>query len=276
MNTIRIFVISITMIIISGCSVLSPTATPTPTADREATADAEEALGTQNAEATAEAINTTAEAEATSVALTEAAVTPTIRPVVATRTARADEASGFIQSLFDGGFISTTEGRYLPEGSFSDAEAKINYFFWTYADNSPDNFVFRSDIEWQSASDVANWFNSGCGIVFREDGRGDDFYVVFLTLDGYVELLSWANDNRQSLAYKYYDRLELPNGEAELMVTAEGDHLQVFVNSKLVVDVTDSKHTDGRFAYTVVSGTNKGFGTRCLFENTLLWELDSE
>lgn len=264
---------------ISACSGLVPAATPTPTADRAATAVAQatqDAQSTERIQATVEAVQAAAAAEVTEAAMTKAATTPTLRPMRVTETAQAEQASGIVESLFDAGYISTTKGENLPLDRFFDQVAKINYFYWTYMDYAPSDFVFRADLEWQSASDVANWFNSGCGIVFREDGIGENFYVVFLNLDGTVELMSWQNDVRQEVVNEYYGRLDIPDGEGELIVTAEGDHIQVFVNSKLVVDVRDTRHTEGEFALTVISGTNKGFGTRCTFDNITLWELDVE
>ena len=264
--------------VMTACGTLGlggPTATATVDAEATAAVEAEQALSTQNAQATVDAITATAEAEETSAFLTEAAATPTLRSIYATGTFEANQSLDIVQSLHDGGFISTTEGSDLSVFPYHESIAKINYFTWQNISHSPTDFVFRSNIEWQSASDVSNWFDAGCGIVFRHARNSGNFYIVFLRLDGNVELFTRNNLVWNRLSRVFYDNLDIPNGGAELIVTAEGEHIQVFINSKLVIDVMNAQFPDGRLGFTISSGTNKGFGTRCNFDDVTLWELDS-
>lgn len=264
--------------ILAACNTIGLSgATPTPTADRAATDEAQamqDVLSTERIQATVDAVYIAAEAEVTDAALTKAATTPTLHPLHVRGTAEAEQTFGIVQSLYDAEFISTTAGVNLRVNRTVESRARLNGFGWSFPGHSPSDFVFRADIGWDSASDVANWFDSGCGIVFREYDRGNNFYGVFIFLDGNISLFAYVNDRWQEITTRYYGRLDVPEGEGELIVTAEGDHIQVFVNSKLVIDVNDARHTEGDFGFIVASGTNKSFGTRCTFDNMTLWELD--
>lgn len=262
--------------------------TATPTADRAATV---EALSLEETQAAEEA-QLTKEAEATQVAMEEAtsaaamAATQTverdIRDKTATAvfeeraTAQAQPLADLVEELRDEGYVYADVGTYYPLDDFDESWAMINFFDAWRTDYAPADFVLNADISWDSASDTANWFNSGCGFIFRSNRNSSGFYVVFLTLDGYVNLQHWNDAGPRSLGFSYYGRLDLPDGNANMTLVAEGSSIRVFINDRLVHSRIDTKLESGELAYTLLSGTNAGFGTRCIFENVGLWELESD
>lgn len=200
-------------------------------------------------------------------------LTPTITPN-ATATQRAADFTAKVNEYHDAGYISTTDGIYLPIPDFTRAVAKINYYIWYPTGLSPTDFVMKSDVAWDSASSAAD--SSGCGFVFRTQENGDD-YMLFVSLKGFVEMsyfLAEKSSYAKSMGRGNYGKAS-QSGKATITLIAEGNKFQVLVNDKLIKVFTgfEGKLTSGGLAYTVVSGTNKSFGTQCKFTNTELWTI---
>jgi len=58
------------------------------------------------------------------------------------------------------------------------------------------------------------------------------------------------------------------------MMTMWDKHIQIFVNDEMVSSMQDGGYAQGDVALTVLSGTNKGFGTRCRFSDMFLYIFD--
>jgi hypothetical protein len=187
-------------------------------------------------------------------------------------TAQAEPMVARIEALFDEGHLDTSEGVYRSVSGFDKSWDKINYYAWWDTDYSPSNFVLRLDASWDSASDTANWFSSGCGIVFREDD-GENYYFASLRLDGNAKLRRKVNGVITDLGRSYYGPLDVPEGGAEILLIANHEWIKIFVNGTLVHQRQDTALQDGDLAFSVVSGTNHSWGTRCTMKNIDLWEL---
>ena len=183
-----------------ACSALSPTNPPNPTpyltAEAENTAfaatqqgnvaRATELQGTINAvkqgsiNQTATEEQQIAEAEATA-----AQRQANLEAARAESTAQAQAMQEVVQNLYAEGNLETTDGIYNTIADFDESWAQIDWYQWSYTGYSPTDFVIRANAAWDSASERANLFNSGCGFVFREDGT-DNHYLAYLGMDGYV------------------------------------------------------------------------------------------
>ncbi len=58
------------------------------------------------------------------------------------------------------------------------------------------------------------------------------------------------------------------------MLVVEGRVFKYFVNGERVLTRESASMPAGRLNLTLISGTNKDFGTRCLMKNIELWELE--
>lgn len=181
--------------------------------------------------------------------------------------------SSAVSALEEGGLLTKHEGRKIELDDFSAEWAQINWYQWLRTGYSPSDFVIRADASWESASDKANWFNSGCGFVFREN-EVDNHYLILLDMDGNVELTRVKNRN-QAVVGRSKSRypVEKPADSANLMLAVEGDEIMFFVDGYLMLHQRDTALDSGNLALTLMSGTNKDFGTRCTMENIELWEL---
>jgi hypothetical protein len=278
---------------------VSPAPDLTATAQRQAVAAAvQNTLDAQLAQSTAQAAqaaatSTTAAGTAqAAVVLTSAAAQATSSMSnrlatgtagAATRVARATTTAqpmaNAVERLVEEGYLTRGAGEYEALLDFFREWAQINWYQWYDTGKSPTDFVVRADLAWQSASATANWFNSGCGFVFRETPReGDEqainHYLVYLGLDGIVYLSRQTNSNFLELGQGHYGQVEVPDGQAQLMLAVEGEAFHVFVNDEHVLTYRDGALPRGGLSYALLSGTNRDFGTRCEMTNVGLWYLE--
>lgn len=285
-----------------GCSLLSkavpPAPTDTPTALPSATLDLG---GTRTAEASARA-KSTADAKSTEGALQASASTATagfistgtaqasstestrnteiaqslqktFEAIDATKTAQVGGMAKVVQKLKEEGYLTKTSGSYHLLEDFDKSWAQINWYRWSYVDHSPDEFVIRADASWDSASNVANWFNSGCGFVYGEQDRYNH-HLVFWGLDGNVYAERVSDGYFIPLGRGYYGPVDTPRGEARIMLVVENRMLTAFADGRKILRVSDPYYNGGDLAITLLSGTNKDFGTRCTMKNIELWWLE--
>lgn len=196
-------------------------------------------------------------------------VEPTTAPPSGSRS--SNELPEVVKRYFTG-----TPGEYWALGDFDQSWAQIGWYQWWPIEGAPANFVIRSDTTWSSASDTANWDQSGCGFAFHAKDAKNHF-AVYLGLDGNVYVQRSYNSQAKLLGSPNYGKVDIPEGSAELMLMVNGDNYYFFVNGKEVFHGSDSLLTGalkgGELGITVNSGTNKGYGTRCQMKNIEMWDL---
>ncbi|MGD8458146.1 MAG: hypothetical protein PVF83_17350 [Anaerolineales bacterium] len=201
--------------------------------------------------------------------------TNTLKPSQKRATSQAEPMVELVQQLYDDGYINSTEGRFFQMDNLNKSWAQINWFRWWTYDIFLNDFVVRTDIAWNTAAKGANIATSGCGFVFWVDEDGERYYVAFLALDGNATLFRMKNDRLIRVGRGYYRKIDYESGSAELMVIAEGEKIQIFVNGEQVFSRDNQTVFSGEIAYTLLSGINTGYGTRCKFTDTQIWSLES-
>lgn len=200
---------------------------------------------------------------------------PTITPTFTltpnlTATEERTAFSETLEELYKAGYVSTKEGFYKKLPDNIDELSKINYYQRNIITGSEGlkNFIVRSDIAWESASAAAD--NSGCGFSFHMDGS--DSYIFYVSLKGFVRLNGYLNASWTRFGGSSYGAAQ-QNGQVNLTLIIEDATYRVLVNDKLIKTYQGfaGKMSSGSLAYTLLSGTNKSFGTRCKFTNTVLW-----
>ena len=68
----------------------------------------------------------------------------------------------------------------------------------------------------------------------------------------------------------------VPEGEAEFVMAVQDQTITVYVNGVQAFSYTEPLYKPGVLTYSLVSGTNKGYGTRCKMTDVSLWALASE
>lgn len=297
---------AIVLAVLVGCTGAgAPPDTPTATATRDpgpertATAKAQQeaakqasrtaaALETQNAQATVDAQASATAALETQAALDRQATSTRVAierkaaatEVVMQATAQAQPMYDLVQDLYAEGVISTDQGSYIQASDFEESWAQLNYYqYWLVEEASHvsmGDFVLSADIAWKSASDKANWFESGCGFVII-DPETERHHFVVITMDGYAGLL--YNDGGRTAYFKAKKRTNakgIPEGSAEFVLVIQDKTITVYVNGVQAFSYTEPIYKPGVLTYSLVSGTNKDYGTYCHMTNVGLWAIESD
>ena len=137
---------------------------------------------------------------------------------------------------------------------------------------SASTFVMSGHFSWSSAIENPN--PSGCGFAFDVSENGayaafvDKSRIFFVDSQGH-ELGKMRGSGRLSLS--------LP-GEVDftLIVNNNGHKAYAIVDDKLIGEysINQDDVISGPVGYSILSGTNKGFGTHCEITNASVWVIE--
>ena len=263
-------VICILVLMQSACSIGAPepTATPNPTATLAPTA-----TNTPTPIPTA-----TATATATPPPTATATPTPTATPN-RTATAEAKAAAALAAALK---VVNPVLEKYKINGGtgltyFANEPVQFGvdqyntYVYNWIDDNAYSDFVYHSDITWESTGGLA-----GCGVTFRSDGdieNGEFYRFDIMRLQNapawqawYVYSSAWKN-----LGWKYHNSIKDTLGSQNtITIIAKGSNLQAYVNDVKMTEIDYNKLSSGRIAELVWQESGK---TNCMFSNSWVWAL---
>lgn len=233
---------------------------------------------TQAATPTAVPTNTSVPPTATATLIPTSTPMPTATPnIAATKQVEADQA--ILQKYVDNGYLPSTDGTLysLRSSTFNMAQQNYLDFEDSGATVPVTDFAAWADISWSSAGIVNSPEYSGCGFAFRFQDNGDG-YTAMLTNDSV--LITWCfaglgNRCGRVGKTKGTGRVSLKDpAKAHFEFVVSNGLAYALVNGDLIGEYTlfDDKLTKpGNFYYTLISGTNKDYGTRCTVENAKLW-----
>lgn len=203
--------------------------------------------------------------------------TPTNTPDVAA-TQRIAEFNAEAQDYYNRGYLATPDGYFIQYEDYFNEWAEIGWYNAKKLENKVSDFFMSAHLKWESAYKNANV--SGCGFVFAIQDNNDN-YAVFLDR-AQVFFLNADLSNGGALAMGTTRGSGLvnftPPAEADLTLIVRGTYAYVLVDKVLVGEYTLSKSRPiyGNLGVTVLSGTNKGYGTRCSMTNIRLWVPQSD
>jgi hypothetical protein len=194
---------------------------------------------------------------------------PTVTPnVIATE--NASQFTSLLNEYKEKGYISTVDGKITQPVNFSENWAQINWFQWHNYGRVNEEFVFKSHLKWETASDTPD--PSGCGIVFGVQ-ENDDYYAVFLTFDDIRFRMKRGENLYRVGKTSGSGTVALDNpAEAEFVLAVSNQMAYVSVDGDVTVyTLSVDQPTNGGFALSILSGTNSKFGTRCESTEMFLW-----
>lgn len=161
----------------------------------------------------------------------------------------------------------------IPLDDFTDDAALNKTIFSVSMDFQPQIFMVVSKIAYEHPDRNISAPNAGCGFMFHNNDL-DKSYYAFITAD--------SNARLTNLIYKKYitglahhrirqKPLTSPNGSAEVIMAVMDDRFVMAVDGEIVIDQPMNWDSEGYFGYTISSGTNKGYGTRCIFSDTVIY-----
>lgn len=199
---------------------------------------------------------------------------PTQTPDLAA-TQHSEALNSEAQDYFDKGYLSTADGDFIEYDDFQTDWAQLGWYQWWVLDQTASDFFISAHFKWSTAwnyNDV-----SGCGFVFALQDNSDH-YAVFLDKS---RILFLGSDQSRNGSYSYEvgktkgsGRVKFENpAEADFTLIVKGRYAYALVNGDLNAEYTLSKSQaiDGNLGLTVLSGTNKDYGTRCEMTNLHVW-----
>jgi hypothetical protein len=239
------------MMIVSACSSAAPSPTPTETPRPTAT---QTAIPTDTPRPTS-------------------TPRPSKTPNLAA-TQRMDDLNAEAQKYFDLGYLTTAEGRFFEEEDFNEEWAQLGWYSWWQLRQRARDFFISAHFKWTSA--YRNADISGCGFAFAIQDD-EDHYAVFLDRSK-VLFLDTEYYYRTFGPTRGTDRVNFGNPfdqpvEADFTLIVSGTSAYVLVDDELLGEYTlsQSKNLRGNLGLTLLSGTNKDFGTRCEMTNIHYW-----
>ena len=130
--------------------------------------------------------------------------------------------------------------------------------------------MFKAHFKWSTASSTPDL--SGCGVVFGIQ-ENEDYYAVFLDRSRILFLMKRGEGIYEVGKTRGSGRVNFGNpAEADFAIAVRDKSAFVSVNNE-VTEYTLSKDqtTEGYFAATLLSGTNRDYGTRCEMTDMILW-----
>ncbi len=195
---------------------------------------------------------------------------PTATPNVAA-TQKAEDFQALLQRFVDKGYFESAEGTAKEMDDFKMDWAQINYYKWfTMSKETYGNFVFSGHFKWSSASATPDI--SGCGVGFGMQENGDH-YAVILDKARILFLMGRGSRSYSVGVTRGSGRTNFGNpAEADFALGVNGQKAYVLLNDAFVEYTLSADQTSaGRFAYTILSGTNRDYGTRCEMTNVMFW-----
>jgi hypothetical protein len=197
---------------------------------------------------------------------------PTQTPDLAA-TQRAEDLNAEAQAYFDKGYLTTNDGSFTVLEDFSYDWAQLGWYNWLPLGESASDFFLSGHFKWDSAfknSDI-----SGCGFIFALQ-ENNDHYAVFLDRSKVFFLIT-----DQALGYSRPIATTRGTGrvkfdypaEADFTLIVKGNFAYVLVDGEVVGEYTlaQSRPMQGNLGLTVLSGTNRDYGTHCEMTDLHLW-----
>jgi hypothetical protein len=216
-----------------------------------------------------------------------ASVTPeptqTLRPTSTTRptmtpnaeaTQHQTELEAEAQAYFDQGYLASADGKFMEYEDFKEEWAQLGWYSWWVLGQNARDFYISAHFKWTSAYRSADI--SGCGFAFaiQED---EDHYAVFLDRSKvyFVETAGYfmpVGPTRGTGRVDFGNPFDEPV-EADFTLIVKDAYAYVLVDGEVVGEYTlsQSKKLRGGLGLTLLSGTNKDFGTRCEMTNLRVW-----
>jgi hypothetical protein len=194
---------------------------------------------------------------------------PTATPdIIATQ--KVDDFQNLLDSFVELGHIETTEGKITELSPFEEEWAQLGWYRWWPYDDVNSDFVFKAHFNWSTA--MATNDESGCGFIFGIQENGDH-YSVFLDKSRILFLMKRASKVYLVGKTRGSGRANFGNpAEADFAMAVKGQSAFVSVDGEVTeYTLSVDQSSRGEFGATLLSGTNRDYGTRCEMTDVMFW-----
>ncbi len=180
------------------------------------------------------------------------------------------EFESLLNKFYDKGYVSTTEGDYSELEPFNENWAQLGWYQWWQYDEVVSDFLFKAHFKWSTANETPEV--SGCGVIFGLQDN-DNHYAVFLDKSRILFLMSRGSNVYEVGKSSGSGRTNFSNpAEADFAISVKGKNAYVSVDDEVTgYTLSQDQSTQGNFALTILSGTNRDYGTRCEMTDLVFW-----
>jgi len=180
------------------------------------------------------------------------------------------EFKALLEKFQEKGYIESTDGEITTLDPFNESWAQLGWYQWWTYDFVVSDFVFKSHFKWSTANETPEI--SGCGVIFGLQ-ENDNHYAVFLDKSRIFFLMSRGSNVYEVGKSRGSGRTNFGNpGESDFAIGVKGKNAYVSVDGEFTEYLlSQDQTTEGNFAVTLLSGTNRDFGTRCEMTDSLFW-----
>ena len=206
----------------------------------------------------------------TTVPPTAVPPTPTVDPL-------EEKMQADLQKFVTDGRISSTEGEFIAFNDYIADNNQLVYYSLDGGVDLPANFVYSGHFNWSTAASSNE--ASGCGLIFAGQENGNH-YALFLDQHRIYFLRSDSSSGTSSAFIlgkaAGTGKVDFGNpAEADFSLVVNGNHTYVYVNGDFIgqYDLVKDAPTQGKFGFSVISGTAKDYGVHCEITNSAVWAL---
>ncbi|HEY6072375.1 MAG TPA: hypothetical protein VIV15_03030 [Anaerolineales bacterium] len=198
---------------------------------------------------------------------------PTATPNLAA-TQQYESWQADLQPFVESGYLDDSAGGFKSYDDFSEDWAQIGWYKWWKFGKVNSDFMFGAHMEWSSASSTPDI--SGCGLVFGAQAN-EDHYAVVLDKGRILFMMARGSHVYQVGKTSGSGRVNFGNpAEADFQVLVQGQKAYVSVDEEVTTYTLSMDQSPyGEMGFTVLSGTNRDYGTRCKMTNVRLWMPDN-
>ena len=195
---------------------------------------------------------------------------PSPTPNVAA-TQKAEDFNSLLTEFKEKNYVTTTTGEFSELDPFKEEWVQLGWYNYYPPFIDSKDFVFSGHFNWSTANAQSDL--SGCGVIFGAQENGDH-YAVFLDKGRILFLMGRGKNSYNVGKTSGSGKVNFDNpAEAEFVLAVKGQSAYVSVNGEVTEYTLSADQTSaGTFAFSILSGTNKDYGTRCEMTNMIFWE----
>lgn len=197
---------------------------------------------------------------------------PTATPDIES-TQEAEAFQAILKTFQEKGYIGTVDGEATTLKDFKGEYANLGSYYkwwWPLEDKQYGNFVFSARFKWGSSGSTSD--ASGCGVGFGIKPN-ENHYAIFLDRENLFLVRTKGTQlyRMGTSGGKRFAPIPIP-ARADFVLAVWDQNVTVSVNDTIVTyNLSSELDGNGKLAFSVLSGTNGGYGTRCEMSNIIFW-----
>lgn len=183
--------------------------------------------------------------------------------------ANENEFQDLLLKLRSEDFLPDLSGEITNLGTHTEELAMIGNYSW-YSLIDAENFVLSTTLSWDSGSEHPNNNQAGCGVVFGVNTDTLSHNMASVRLDGTVNVSGMNYTGFLKYGNTVYTQPTI-SGKAKVVFVRSGTNLRVYIDDVLTMERFNVANFGNKMGFSILSGTNMSFGTRCTWEDTFLY-----